>query len=114
MGILAALWLLLGVVLPALAAPPQADFYVAPEGNDAWSGLLAAPNARQNDGPFASLQRAQMAVRQLRKRQPDRRTPIRVLLRGGTYSIPQPEAFTRPEPLVFTPEDSGTPDSRSE
>ncbi|HEY5912131.1 MAG TPA: hypothetical protein VJA21_16125, partial [Verrucomicrobiae bacterium] len=37
-------------------ASPRADvFYVATDGNDAWSGKLAAPNHAQTDGPFASL-----------------------------------------------------------
>ncbi|TWA61016.1 parallel beta helix pectate lyase-like protein [Azospirillum brasilense] len=46
------------------AAAPQGDaFYVAKNGNDAWSGRLAAPNAEGTDGPFASLERAQAAMR---------------------------------------------------
>lgn len=38
-----------------------ADFYIAPNGNDAWSGTLAAPNTSATDGPFATLSRAQLA-----------------------------------------------------
>ncbi|UKJ78141.1 carbohydrate-binding domain-containing protein [Azospirillum brasilense] len=46
------------------AAAPQGDaFYVAKNGNDGWSGRLAAPNAEGTDGPFASLERAQAAMR---------------------------------------------------
>ena len=41
-----------------------ADFYVAPDGNDAWSGTLAAANADKTDGPFATLERARDAIRQ--------------------------------------------------
>ncbi|WP_353861961.1 carbohydrate-binding domain-containing protein [Azospirillum formosense] len=64
-----------GTVTLAVAAPvfqgsasdapaPQGDaFYVAKNGNDAWSGRLAAPNAEGTDGPFASLERAQAAMR---------------------------------------------------
>ena len=64
-----------GSVTLAVAAPvfqgsasdapaPQGDaFYVAKNGNDAWSGRLAAPNAEGTDGPFASLERAQAAMR---------------------------------------------------
>ncbi|MFC5354304.1 FG-GAP-like repeat-containing protein [Azospirillum himalayense] len=44
-------------------APQGAAFYVAKNGNDGWSGLLAAPNADGTDGPFASLERAQAAMR---------------------------------------------------
>ncbi|RIV94767.1 carbohydrate-binding domain-containing protein, partial [Azospirillum brasilense] len=46
------------------AAAPQGDaFYVAKNGNDGWSGRLANPNAEGTDGPFASLERAQAAMR---------------------------------------------------
>ena len=30
-------------------------FYVATNGNDAWSGRLDSPNADKTDGPFATL-----------------------------------------------------------
>ena len=33
------------------------SLFVAPGGNDSWSGTLAAPNAADSDGPFASLDR---------------------------------------------------------
>ena len=45
----------------------QADFYVAVNGNDNWSGTLAEPNAAKTDGPFATLARAQNAVRALKQ-----------------------------------------------
>ncbi|OYD82347.1 carbohydrate-binding domain-containing protein [Azospirillum brasilense] len=46
------------------APAPQGDaFYVAKNGNDGWSGRLAEPNAEGTDGPFASLERAQAAMR---------------------------------------------------
>jgi hypothetical protein len=71
--------LLLGLVLPACGQP----YFVAPAGNDANPGTL--------ERPFASLARAQQAVRQ---------KPGSVWLRGGTYYLP--------EKLVFTAQDSGT------
>lgn len=73
-------------------AMPQADFYVSSKGNDAWSGTLAQPNEMRTDGPFASVQKAQAAVRKLK-------SPGTVLVRKGTYQLT--------EPLVFTPADSG-------
>ena len=76
-------------------------FYVAPTGNDAWPGKLPEPNSSKTDGPFATLQRARDAIRELKHRQggtPNR--PVTVFIRGGTY-------FLR-EPILFTPEDSGT------
>lgn len=37
--------------------PVPADFYVATDGNDLWSGRLPSPNSNENDGPFASVTR---------------------------------------------------------
>ena len=44
----------------------KADYYIAPNGNDSWSGKLAAPNASKSDGPFATIERAQQAVLELK------------------------------------------------
>ena len=75
------------------------DLHVAPGGNDAWSGRPAEPNAEGTDGPLASLAGAQEAVRKL-KAAGTLEEPVRVVLADGTYPIRQP--------VVFTPEDSGT------
>jgi hypothetical protein len=61
-------------------------YFVSPSGDDANLGTLKKP--------FATLQRAQQAVRQKHGN---------VFLRGGTYYLP--------ETLVFTAQDSGTKDS---
>jgi hypothetical protein len=61
-------------------------YFVAPTGDDANPGTLAKP--------FATLQRAQAAVRQKRGE---------VFLRGGNYYLPAP--------LVFTAQDSGAKDA---
>jgi len=87
-------------VLSAMAASPGADFFVAVDGNDNWSGKLAAPNSQRTDGPFATLQRAQQAVRELQRKAPRRPDPLTVLVRGGTYFLQAP--------LTFLPEDSYT------
>ena len=79
-----------------------ANFYVATNGRDDWSGKLAAPNTAHTDGPFATLTRARDAVRYL-KAAGGAAEPIRVLIRSGTYFLE--------EPIVFGPEDSGTPDA---
>ncbi|MDD5708458.1 MAG: right-handed parallel beta-helix repeat-containing protein, partial [Kiritimatiellae bacterium] len=71
-------------------------FYVAPDGDDHWSGKCARPNADRTDGPFATPARARDAVRVLTERS----VPVTVLLRGGTYFLDKP--------LRFTPVDSGT------
>jgi hypothetical protein len=85
------------LIVSLLFMPPlqAAELYVAPNGNDAWSGRFAKPNAAKTDGPLASLPAARDKVRAL----PKTRT-IRVFLANGTYTLR--------EPLVFTPEDSGT------
>ena len=74
-------------------------FYVSPVGKDTWSGTLPSANARGTDGPFATLDAARLAVRKLHDRK-DLREPVEVQIRGGTYALS--------EPLVFSPEDSGT------
>lgn len=77
----------------------KADFYVSVEGNDSWSGKLPSPNEMRTDGPFASLERAQRAVRELlASARPIQ--PVTVLIRKGTYRLTAP--------IVFSPEDSGT------
>lgn len=72
--------------------------YVAPQGDDAWSGKLAEP--KDNDGPFASIGRARDAIRQWRATQGGFQGPVTVRIRGGKYVLP--------ETISFTPEDSGT------
>jgi hypothetical protein len=88
-------------VTPPVAA--KADFYVAPNGNDAWSGALAVPNAATTDGPLASVARAQIMARTLIRNNPGR--PITIMLRAGTYYLPL--SSTSPGTLQFTASDSG-------
>lgn len=73
-------------------APSGTAYYVATNGNDAWSGKLAAPNADGTDGPFATLARAQQAMRA-----GDVKTTY---VREGTYHLSQT--------LQLTGQDSGT------
>ena len=91
---------LMGVAAAALAAPAGAveRFYVAPLGNDQWSGRQPAANAGRTDGPFATLRRAQTAVRALKEG--GLKAPVEVILAAGTYGLDAP--------LTFTPADSGT------
>jgi len=86
-----------------VAAVPQADFYVAADGNDQWSGKLAARNADGTDGPFASMDRALRAVSEVRAAQPARKTPVAIAVRGGVHKISST--------IQITPEHSGTADS---
>jgi VCBS repeat protein/parallel beta helix pectate lyase-like protein len=54
-------------------------YYVATDGNDAWSGTLVAPNSTYTDGPFKTLNKAKDAMES---------SAIKTTtVRGGTYSI---------------------------
>ncbi|MGE5530781.1 MAG: hypothetical protein ACM3VW_01520, partial [Bacteroidota bacterium] len=49
---------------PKPTPSPKPLCYVAPSGNDNWSGKLSAPNVARTDGPVATLTAAQAKVRQ--------------------------------------------------
>ena len=66
------------------------EFHVAPSGDDGNPGTA--------ERPFATLPRAQEAVREARRGTPGE--PVTVVLHGGVYRLS--------EPLTFTPLDSGT------
>jgi len=64
----------------------EAAFFVATDGNDAWSGKLPEPNAAKTDGPFATLGRARDEIRK-------RGVPtggVTVEVRGGVYEVSRP------------------------
>ncbi|HEV7926731.1 MAG TPA: right-handed parallel beta-helix repeat-containing protein [Verrucomicrobiae bacterium] len=91
-------------VLPLMAAclcargtvmvPPT--IYVAPAGNDNWSGNQPSVNKNKSDGPLATLERALEKSRTARRESPG--TEFRIELRGGTYALERP--------LILTPDDS--------
>ncbi len=81
-----------------------ADFFVALDGNDSWSGAASSPNSQRTDGPFASIAKAQIAVQELLRNHPQ--GPIIVMIRGGVYYLPL--SPTSPGTLNFTQLDSGT------
>ncbi|MBM4085531.1 MAG: hypothetical protein FJ272_12130, partial [Planctomycetes bacterium] len=87
------------VTLACARAANGLTLHVAPDGKDAWSGRLERPNAAKTDGPLASLKGARDAVRRLKAQGPLTQ-PVRVMVAGRNYALA--------EPLVFTPEDSGT------
>jgi hypothetical protein len=90
------------MLCPLVTAEPL-RFHVAPRGNDAWSGKLAAPNAANTDGPWATLTRARDAIRQLRQTGKLPSGGVEVVIGGGTYALPQT--------LQLTAEDSGQADA---
>ena len=76
--------------------------YVAPEGNDAWTGMCAAADGKKSDGPLATLEGARNRVRQIRSLGAVKEA-ITVVFAAGEYGLDKP--------VVFGPEDSGTPES---
>jgi len=81
-------------------ASMAAEYYVNPTGNDAWSGALRQPNAERTDGPFKTLERAQLAIRHLKQsgRFDDK---ITVNIAAGRYRLARP--------LHYNLVDSGLP-----
>jgi len=80
-----------------------ADFFVATDGDDTWTGRLASPNEGRSDGPFATLARARDAIRKLKESGPLPVGGISVEVGGGAYEIDAVIDFGRL--------DGGTPDS---
>lgn len=76
--------------------------YVAPDGNDGWSGSLPDPASDGRDGPLASIGRARDLARQARAGS-SATIPVTIVLRGGTYRLIEPVQFDR--------RDSGTHDA---
>ncbi len=90
------------MMMAVAGAEPTVQFYVALNGNDAWSGKLPDPNAEKNDGPFATLEQARKAVRSL-KQAGLPTGGVQVLMRGGLYALDKP--------FELGAEDSGTPEA---
>ncbi len=82
-----------------------AEYYVSPDGNDAWSGTAAAAVA--GEGPFATLERARDELRMLRQRgvMPDGGAVV--YLRGGiylrdrTFELAERDGGTEGAPVVY-------------
>ena len=84
----------------APSAPTPLNYYVAPTGHDNWSGTLAAPNSGNTDGPFATLEGAQAAIRRRKTAGPLPTGGVTVWVRGGSYF--------RTTPFTLTAADAGT------
>jgi len=80
----------------------QTQFYVATDGNDAWSGTRPVPNRAKTDGPFATLERARDAIRALKQANRYPARGVIVKLRTGMYFLDQT--------FRLETEDSGTAD----
>src|SRR5688572_3927279 len=93
----------LPLVCACLAGQASAEtFHVAPGGDDSWSGRLAEPSPARDDGPLATIGGARDAIGKLRSAR-GLREPVQVVVHAGTYRIE--------EPIVFGPDDSGTPEA---
>lgn len=110
---LAAAGAIVGIMAGCSSVEPAAtrenrtmQLYIATDGNDRWSGELAAPNRTNTDGPLASLAGARNRLRYLRGVGPTNvpapasviSDPVTVWIRGGRYELK--------EPVVFDPGDS--------
>ena len=78
------------ITVQSSAPATTATLYVATNGNDSWSGTLAAPNPSATDGPFATFDHARSAVQKLSKAGLNQ---VNVQFRGGTYFLPATEQF---------------------
>ncbi|MCX8053547.1 MAG: right-handed parallel beta-helix repeat-containing protein [Armatimonadetes bacterium] len=75
------------------AADAGQVFYVATNGCDSWSGTQPNPSKDRGDGPFATLERARDAVRELRKNGGLKGT-VTIAVRGGYYYLDKPFELT--------------------
>jgi hypothetical protein len=87
-----------GLSLAPAVLGEELTVYVAPGGNDSWSGKLSAPNTERTDGPVATPDRARDLIRAMLSKSPGK--PCHVKFRGGTYYLERA--------LTLTPADSGT------
>jgi Right handed beta helix region len=90
----------IALLLTQTAFAASLILYVAPDGNDGWSGRLPEANAQRSDGPLATPHGARDAIRRWRKSEPGGAGPVTVNFRGGTYWLTAP--------WVLEPQDSGT------
>jgi hypothetical protein len=94
-------YILIGVfLLHVLAAcnTKETVLYVAPDGNDAWSGSLEQANSDGSNGPLATLEGARIAVRKMIDE--GLNGPVSVLIREGEYELS--------ETVVYAVDDAGT------
>jgi hypothetical protein len=78
-----ALLLFGGAYAPETSA--AVTLYLAPNGNDGWSGRAAVPNVEQTDGPVATLERARDAIRAMKSVDGLPDGGVIVELAGGIY-----------------------------
>jgi hypothetical protein len=90
--------LVLSLPMPRMGLAAM-DFYIAAAGKDQWSGRAVSPHGDRSDGPFATLQRARDAIRQLKRSSGLPEGGVTVWIAPGMYFLEQG--------LELTAEDSG-------
>jgi len=90
--------LLATALVAGAATAGETILYVAPKGDDQWSGRAAEASPDKTDGPLATLAGARDALRRLRAG--GVATQFTVCVRGGVYRLAAP--------FVLEPQDSGT------
>jgi hypothetical protein len=78
---------LLGFDTLAEPAGRPIKLFVSTEGSDRWAGTLSVPNADRTNGPFATLERARDALRELRRSGARPAGSAVVYIRGGNYRL---------------------------
>lgn len=84
----------------ALCLANEYEVFVAPNGNDKWSGLIPKPTS--NDGPFKTMTRAQQYIRDLRNKVGKFATTPIVTFAPGNYYVNKT--------ILFDVRDSGDSD----
>ncbi|MFN3422683.1 MAG: right-handed parallel beta-helix repeat-containing protein, partial [Armatimonadota bacterium] len=90
MRLLIAFIALLGWCGTMTSSAQTLKLYVAPNGNDNWSGRLPTPNAKRADGPFATLHRARDFIRELKRQGKFPKNGVIVEVRAGIYELSTP------------------------
>lgn len=93
---------LLAALMTVTMARADQAFFVAPSGNDAWSGTQPDANADANDGPWRTIEHARDALRLLRAAGTINERVV-INLRAGEYRP------ANDKPIELTAADSGRP-----
>jgi len=102
-----AILLVVFVFSETVSPAKETVFYISTQGNDAWSGKLPAPNAQKSDGPFASLERAREAIREIKQSGKLPKGGVTVFLREGIYfrdqsfQLTEADSGSETSPIVY-------------
>ncbi len=83
----------------------ETKLYVAPDGNDAWSGKV--PRPKKNDGPFATLERARDEIRRMKQagELPDGRVTVELgpglYERSAAFELGAEDSGTEAAPIAY-------------